>query len=78
LTNLTLLLTVGVPSVLGMHLTVLAASGGTGLAVTRQALERGHTVTAIARVTLPSAGLRTVAGDVLDPASIAEVIDAEC
>jgi len=59
-----------------MKLTVLAASGRTGLAVTRQALERGHTVTAIARdtgrITLPgSAGLRAVAGDVTDPASIA-------
>lgn len=65
-----------------MNLTVLAASGQTGLAVTRQALERGHTVTAIARdpgrITLPdSAGLRTVAGDVHDPASIAAVIDAD-
>jgi hypothetical protein len=65
-----------------MKLTVLAASGRTGLAVTRQALERGHTVTAIARdpgrVTLPgSAGLRTVAGDVTDPASVAAVIAAD-
>jgi putative NADH-flavin reductase len=65
-----------------MKLTVLAAAGRTGLAVTRQALERGHTVTAIARdpgrVTLPaSAGLRTVAGDVTDPASIAAAIDTD-
>ncbi|RSM87453.1 flavin reductase [Kibdelosporangium aridum] len=65
-----------------MNLTVLAASGRTGLAITRQALERGHTVTAIARdpgrITLPgSASLRTVAGDVTDPASIAAVIDAD-
>jgi uncharacterized protein YbjT (DUF2867 family) len=63
-----------------MNLTVLAASGRTGLAITRQALQRGHTVTAIARdprrIALPdSAGLRKVAGDVHDPASIAAVID---
>jgi uncharacterized protein len=62
-----------------MHLTILAASGRTGLALTRQALRRGHTVTAIARdperITVPdTAGLRKVAGDVNDPASIAESI----
>ena len=65
-----------------MDLTVLAASGRTGLALTRQALRRGHTVTAIARdpgrVTLAgSPGLRTVAADVDDPASIAAVIGAD-
>ncbi|HET6860853.1 MAG TPA: NAD(P)H-binding protein [Streptomyces sp.] len=32
-----------------MNLTVLAASGQTGIALTRQALRRGHTVTAVAR-----------------------------
>ncbi|ANZ38516.1 flavin reductase [Lentzea guizhouensis] len=57
-----------------MNLTVLAASGRTGLALTRQALERGHTVTAIARdprkIGLDHPDLRTVAGDVTDPASI--------
>jgi uncharacterized protein YbjT (DUF2867 family) len=62
-------------SVSGMHLTILAASGRTGLALTRQALERGHTVTAIARdprrITLEHPNLRKVAGDVSDPASIA-------
>lgn len=75
------MLTGGVSSVFGMNLTVLAASGRTGLAVTRQALERGHIVTAIARdpgrITLSDSGLRTVAGDVHDPASIAAVIDAD-
>jgi uncharacterized protein YbjT (DUF2867 family) len=64
-----------------MDLTVLAASGRTGLALTRQALRRGHTVTAIARdpgriALAASAGLRTVAADVADPASIAAVIGA--
>ncbi|MEU4251554.1 NAD(P)H-binding protein [Amycolatopsis sp. NPDC026612] len=65
-----------------MNLTVLAASGRTGLALTREALRRGHTVTAIARdprrIALPgSPGLRTVAADVEDPATIAAVVDAD-
>ncbi|KOV85879.1 NAD(P)-dependent oxidoreductase [Nocardia sp. NRRL S-836] len=58
-----------------MNLTVLAASGRTGLALTRQALERGHTVTAIARdpakIALDHPDLRKVAGDVADPAGMA-------
>ena len=62
-----------------MHLTILAASGRTGLALTRQALERGHTVTAIARdpgrIPLGHPNLRKVAGDVSDPASI--TVDAD-
>ncbi|WP_273942160.1 NAD(P)-dependent oxidoreductase [Kutzneria chonburiensis] len=64
-----------------MNLIVLAASGRTGLALTRQALRRGHTVTAIARdperIALPdSPTLRKVTGDVGDPAGIAAVVDA--
>jgi uncharacterized protein YbjT (DUF2867 family) len=63
-------------SVVVMNLTVLAASGRTGLALTREALRRGHTVTAIARDpgridVASSARLHKVAGDVDDPASIA-------
>ncbi len=65
-------------SVSGMEITVLAASGRTGLALTRKALERGHTVTAIARdparIDLDHEKLRKVAGDVNDPASIAAVV----
>jgi uncharacterized protein YbjT (DUF2867 family) len=65
-----------------MNLTILAASGRTGLELTRQALLRGHSVTAIARdpdriAGLDHAALRKVAGDVNDPASIAAVIDAD-
>jgi uncharacterized protein YbjT (DUF2867 family) len=65
-----------------MNLTVLAASGRTGLALTRQALQRGHTVTAVARdpgrIPLPdSAGLHRVAADANDPASVAAVVDAD-
>lgn len=58
-----------------MQLTILAASGATGRELTRQALERGHTVTAIARtpgrITVPdSAHLTRIAADVQDPDSI--------
>jgi uncharacterized protein YbjT (DUF2867 family) len=58
-----------------MQLTILAASGGTGRELTRQALERGHTVISIARtparIDLPdSARLTRVAGDVRDPDSM--------
>jgi hypothetical protein len=62
-----------------MEITVLAASGATGRELTRQALERGHTVLAIARnperITLPDSSLLTrVAGDVNDPQSIAAAL----
>ena len=58
-----------------MQLTILAASGGTGRELTRQALERGHTVTAIARTPgridgPDSARLTRVAADVRDPDSM--------
>ncbi|HEY4453706.1 MAG TPA: NAD(P)H-binding protein, partial [Pseudonocardiaceae bacterium] len=59
-----------------MELTILAASGATGLELTRQVLERGHTVTAIARsperITVPdSPRLTRVAANVRDPDVIA-------
>ncbi|WP_031112543.1 NAD(P)H-binding protein, partial [Streptomyces sp. NRRL S-146] len=65
-----------------MNLTVLAASGRTGTALTRQALRRGHTVTAIARdperIALPdSLSLRKVAGDVNDAATIGAVVNGD-
>jgi hypothetical protein len=62
-----------------MQLTILAASGATGRELTRQALERGHTVTAIARTpgritvpdTVPDPGrLTRIAADVHDPDAI--------
>jgi uncharacterized protein len=58
-----------------MQLTILAASGATGRELTRQALERGHAVTAIARspgrITVPdSARLTRIAADVHDPDAI--------
>jgi uncharacterized protein len=58
-----------------VQLTILAASGATGRELTRQALERGHTVTAIARtparIAVPdTAQLTRIAADVRDPDSI--------
>ncbi|MGK5684021.1 NAD(P)-dependent oxidoreductase [Actinoplanes sp. URMC 104] len=65
-----------------MNLTVLAASGRTGAELVRQALRRGHTVTAIARdpariAVADSPALRKTAADVEDAGSIAAVIDAD-
>jgi uncharacterized protein len=62
-----------------MELTILAASGATGLELTRQALDRGHTVTAIARtpsrIAVPdSSRLIRVAADVRDPQSVAAAL----
>ncbi|GIJ48882.1 flavin reductase [Virgisporangium aliadipatigenens] len=65
-----------------MDFTVLAASGRTGSELVRQALLRGHTVTAIARdpariTVADSPFLRRVAGDVNDVESITDVIDSD-
>ncbi|MFC4070221.1 NAD(P)-dependent oxidoreductase [Actinoplanes subglobosus] len=62
-----------------LEITVLAASGATGLELTRQALARGHTVVAVARdprrIVLPDSGrLVRTAADVLDPEGIAAVL----
>jgi uncharacterized protein YbjT (DUF2867 family) len=63
-----------------MHLTILAASGGTGLELTRQALDRGHTVTAIARtperITVPDSDrLTRVKADVRDADAISAALN---
>ncbi|MDT7801916.1 MAG: uncharacterized protein QOI78_5349, partial [Actinomycetota bacterium] len=62
-----------------MEITVLGATGATGTELVRQALERGHRVTAVARtpdrITLPpSDRLIRVAGDVLDPDSVGRAL----
>lgn len=63
-----------------MHIAVLAASGATGHQLARQGLDRGHTVTAIARrpagLQLPASPLLIPAsGDVWDPDSIARAVE---
>ena len=62
-----------------MKLTVLGATGPTGLLIVEKALAAGHHVTAIARtpskVTLEHKSLVVIRGDVLDPATVAPAIE---
>ena len=60
-----------------MKLLIFGATGGTGRELIRQALDRGHSVTAFARD--PSAldgrdGLETLAGDVLDATAVERAV----
>lgn len=70
-----------------MHIAVFGATGGTGRNFTAQALDAGHTLTALVRHPArlrrpdgrPFAGdgqdrLRVVEGNVLDPAAVAETV----
>jgi uncharacterized protein YbjT (DUF2867 family) len=54
---------------------IVGSTGGTGRELVRQALERGHQVTALARrpekLGMQHENLKVVSGDVLDPASVA-------
>lgn len=58
-----------------MRVLIVGATGGTGRELVRQALERGHAVTAFARrpeaVMHRHENLRVARGDVMDPASVA-------
>jgi putative NADH-flavin reductase len=63
-----------------MRLTVFGASGGIGTEVVKQALTRGHKVTAVVRDpgrmrVSPAPGLTVVAADVLDSAAIKPALD---
>ena len=57
-----------------MRVLIIGASGGTGRELVRQALERGHHVTALARnparVEMTHERLTVAKGDVMDPASL--------
>ena len=62
-----------------MKLTVFGSTGRTGRELLAQALDQGHDVVACARTPTKLEGvaharLRVVAGDVLDPASVADAI----
>ena len=61
-----------------MRLIIFGPTGGTGRELVRQALDRGHTVTAFARE--PAAlgehdGLELIAGDVLDAGAVERAVD---
>jgi putative NADH-flavin reductase len=64
-----------------MKLAVFGSTGRTGLEVVKQALERGHSVTAFVRnperLTIAGEGLSTVTGDVFDPDSVAETVQGK-
>ncbi len=61
-----------------MNLLILGATGGTGRALVEQALEQGHTVTAVARdpskLRMTHQNLRIVKGDILDYDSVETAI----
>ena len=61
-----------------MKIALFGATGMIGQRILREALQRGHDVTAIARdqsgVTAQNSTLRTITGDILDPQSVAQVV----
>jgi uncharacterized protein len=63
-----------------MRIAVLGASGATGRELVKQALERGHSVVALARDPTrldlaPSAALDVAQADVLEPASVSAALE---
>ena len=61
-----------------MRLAIFGATGGTGLELTRQALERGHNVRVLVRnpnrMPLVNANMRLVLGNVLDQESVTKTV----
>jgi putative NADH-flavin reductase len=64
-----------------MNVTVIAATGRTGRRLVRQALERGHEVTAFARhpgkLEIEHERLRVVEGDVQSPADVEKAVQGQ-
>jgi uncharacterized protein YbjT (DUF2867 family) len=63
-----------------MNLLVLGASGATGSWLTRLSAQAGHAVTALVRATssfTPPANVRVIRGDVLDPATLASLVQGQ-
>lgn len=61
-----------------MKIALFGAGGTIGSRIAREAVSRGHQVTAVARkpeqLTPPASGIQVVQGDVLDPASVAAAV----
>lgn len=60
-----------------MHIALFGATGGTGQQVLAQALDQGHTLTALVRdpARLPArTGLTPLVGDVLDPDAVVSCV----
>src|SRR5262249_26085194 len=61
-----------------MKVSIIGATGGSGLAAVRSLIAEGHDVTAFARhperIAIESARLRRVSGDVLNPADLTPAI----
>ncbi len=64
-----------------MRILVIGATGGTGRELVRQALKRGHPVTALvrnpARMRESHANLTVIKGNVMDPASLAPAMQGQ-
>ena len=64
-----------------MNLVIFGATGKTGIEIVRQALEKGHAVTAFlrdsSRLAIKHERLSTIAGDVFDPASVAQAVQGQ-
>lgn len=64
-----------------VNIAVLGATGTIGSRIVTEALERGHTVTAVvrdpAKLTDPDPRLKVTTGDALDPASVAAVAQGQ-
>lgn len=61
-----------------MKITVFGSTGGTGLALLQQAIQRGHQVVAFARepqkISISDPRLKVIQGDVLDPQAVQSAV----
>ncbi len=64
-----------------MNILIIGATRGIGLQLLDQALQAGHTVTALVRnpqrLTIPHKRLRVIAGDILDPEAVQEAMTGQ-
>ena len=64
-----------------MKVAIFGATGKTGIEVTKQALDKGHLVTAFvrdpARMPLENSQMTVIAGDILDPFSVRQAVQEQ-